>query len=124
MPSLELRFAEDRTWASLVADGEHTDALARLIARLPTARAMGPGFGRVQVDELLSNLNILQQWPTPDDVHWDLDLRRLVEDSHADARAARQILDGDAPVPRELPLELEAHWEEKLTEFQIIIYGG
>lgn len=111
----------DGTSVRLVADAAHLSSLQGLVTAFPSSRISTPGTLEVDLDDLLRNLRALGSWPSTD-VSWQGNLRRLVEDSVRDARAAQRFLAGDSLPDRTTQSARDAlgtDWIANLTEFQL-----
>ncbi|MEU8304827.1 DEAD/DEAH box helicase [Actinomadura sp. NPDC048955] len=121
--SLAIGFDASRTKAVLRADAGREGEFASLAIRFPGASQSGPLSAEVELDDFLTGIEALADWPEPESVRWDPGLVQLVEEVLEDAdRAAARIHqeDGeDAAVhPDDLPGLLGADWDADLTSFQ------
>jgi len=123
-PSLTIGLASEVTRARLTARPGLERDLRRLAVGLRSSSQRTPGSVEVEIDDLLTNLGVLNRWPYKDDgqVAWDPQLQALVVDSLQDAETVSERLDSpDAPpaVSEDaLPGLLGPAWTGGLTSFQ------
>ncbi|MFI8446193.1 DEAD/DEAH box helicase [Streptomyces erythrochromogenes] len=125
-PSLRLGLDVSRTNALLrAADAFGTD-LTHLAAGFPVGGQRGPLLLEVPLDDFLSGLHLLSDWPAPESVEWEEELLALVSDVLDDAdQASRYLEQGTQGAPEAadehtavLPQALGAGWRADLTDFQ------
>ncbi len=92
-PSLYLDFNETRTKVTMRTVQTHRDDLVRLATRFHTGVQLGPLAINVDLDDLLSQLNLLSNWPDPGSVQWADELAELVRSNVEDSKAVQQQLD-------------------------------
>ncbi|GLV91602.1 DNA helicase [Streptomyces lavendulae subsp. lavendulae] len=125
-PSLRLGLDVSRTNALLRASEPFGTDLTHLAAGFPVGGQRGPLLLEVPLDDFLSGLQLLSEWPEPESVEWEEDLLALVSDVLDDADQASRYLeqgsqgalesaDNDAVV---LPDDLGPGWRADLTAFQ------
>ncbi|CAM3378455.1 MULTISPECIES: DEAD/DEAH box helicase [Streptomyces] len=123
-PSLWLGFDLSRTKAELRVSDQYRSDLIQLVARFRTGRQLGPSSAIVDLEDLLSGINLLSSWSAPDNVRWDPDLSALVVSSIQDAETAEKQLstpeadDGALLSEEELGDLLGPAWAAPLTAFQ------
>ncbi|MFF4643631.1 DEAD/DEAH box helicase [Streptomyces sp. NPDC001389] len=126
-PSLRLGFDISRTKALLRAAEPFGTDLTHLAAGFPVGGQRGPLMLEVPLDDFLSGLQVLSDWPEPDSVEWDEELLALVSDVLDDAEQASRFLehgpqdpaDAECGVGGALPEQaLGAGWRADLTAFQ------
>ncbi|MGA4539047.1 DEAD/DEAH box helicase [Uniformispora flossi] len=122
-PSLAIGFGEDVTKARLRAAKSFESDLRRLALRFRTSVQRSAGTMEVAIDDLLTNLAALANWPQHDTVSWDPQLAALATDSAADAQAVAARLDPTADHngevhPDDLLEILGPGWMGALTPFQ------
>jgi len=123
-PSLNLSLAAEVTRARLTARPGLEDDLRRLAVSFQTSTHRSRGVIEVELDDLLTNLEVLSGWPhtTDGDVTWDVQLQALVVDSIQDAQAVSNRLGTpDAPgaiSPDSILEALGPQWNADLTAFQ------
>ncbi|MHA7298823.1 DEAD/DEAH box helicase [Pseudarthrobacter sp. MDT3-1] len=124
-PSLTMGLAAEVTRARLTARPGLEGDLRRLAVGFRTSTQRSPGSVEVELDDLLTNLEVLSRWPhTADgDVSWDAQLQALVVDSLHDAQtlsgqlndtSATETVDTEA-----VPGLLGPNWTGDLTSFQL-----
>ncbi|ASR38819.1 DNA helicase [Prauserella marina] len=100
----------------------HRDDLVRLGTRFRTGAQLGPLVIAVDLDDLLSELNLLSAWPSPDSVQWADALAELVRSNVDDSTAVRTQLDnpgaGGSIDADDVPSLLGNDWVGDLREFQ------
>ncbi|MBO8202171.1 DEAD/DEAH box helicase [Streptomyces smyrnaeus] len=121
--SLQLGFDVSRTKAELRVPEQYRSDLVQLTARFRTGRQLGPTSALVDLEDLLSGINVLASWPAPEEVQWDSDLSALVVSSLQDAETAeKQLSSADTDTGlltrEELDIRLGSDWSAPLTEFQ------
>ncbi|MET8760303.1 DEAD/DEAH box helicase [Lentzea sp. NPDC004782] len=121
-PSLCLDFDETRTKVTMRTVHQHRDDLVRLATRFRTGAQLGPLAITVDLDDLLSQLDLLANWPQPASVDWADELAELVRSNVEDSNAVRRRLDapgGAGEVSAGDVLSLLGHdWKGDLREFQ------
>lgn len=123
-PSLTIGLATEVTRARLTSRPGLEDDLRRLAVSFRTSAQRSAGIVEVEIDDLLTHLAALNNWPHLGDgeVVWDPHLRALVIDSLEDAKAVSARLDspdGPSPVtPDQVPELLGSEWKGDLTSFQ------
>ncbi|HJP74965.1 MAG TPA: DEAD/DEAH box helicase [Pseudonocardiaceae bacterium] len=121
-PSLHLDFNETRTKIIMRAVERHRDDLVRLATRFRTGAQLGPLAITVDLDDLLSQLNLLSTWPSPHSVQWADELAELVRGNVDDSTAVQTQLDNPraarAVGADEVPSLLGDDWVGDLREFQ------
>ncbi|UTT70584.1 DEAD/DEAH box helicase [Arthrobacter sp. DNA4] len=124
-PSLSISLGLEVTHARLVARPGLEDDLRRLAVGFRTSVQRSPGSVEIELDDLLTNLEVLSRWPhTADgDVLWDGQLQALVVDSLHDAQTlSSQLHDrrAEAAVGSEAVHGLLGpEWTGDLTSFQL-----
>lgn len=124
-PSLSIGLALEVTRARLVARPGLEDDLRRLAVGFRTSVQRSPGSVEIELDDLLTNLEVLGRWPhrADGDVTWDGQLQALVVDSLHDAQTlSSQLHDSraEAAVGSEaVPGLLGPEWTADLTTFQL-----
>ena len=123
-PSLTIGLAAEVTRARLTARPGLENELRRLAVGFQTSTQRSPGVVEIEIDDLLTHLASLSNWPYSADgeVIWDASLQALVVDSLQDAQTVADRL-GDpeaAPAVSEdsLPGILGTDWTGDLTSFQ------
>ena len=99
-PSLVIGLAAEVTRARLIARPGLENDLRRLVIGFHSSTQRSPGTVEIELDDLLTNLEVLSRWPykADGDVTWDEQLQSLVVDSLADAQTLSGQLDNpDAP---------------------------
>lgn len=123
-PSLTIGLAAEVTRARLIARPGLEDDLRRLAVSFQTSTQRSPGSVEVELDDLLTNLEVLNGWPHKADgeVTWDPQLQALVVDSLQDAQTVSdQLRTPDAPTAvssESVPGLLGPEWAGDLTWFQ------
>lgn len=123
-PSLVIGPTADVTRARLQARPGLEADLRRLALGFQTSTQRSPAILEVDLDDLLTNLAALSNWPhqAEGDVSWHPQLQALVVDSLHDAQAVTERLhapDESAPVDAESVLDdLGPEWRGDLTNFQ------
>ncbi|QES48423.1 DNA helicase [Streptomyces venezuelae] len=122
-PSLWLGFDVSRTNAVLRAAEPFKAELNHLVASFPVGGQRGPLMAEVPLDDFLSGLNVLLDWPEGEPVEWDEELLTLVNDVLDDAdRAAEHLEQGPQDVAGldedAVPSALGSGWRADLTNFQ------
>lgn len=122
-PSLTIGLADDATRARLIARPGLEHELRRLAIGFSSSQQL-PGGLEVALDDLLTNLQVLNRWPltSEGEVVWESELQGLVVDSLEDAKTVSGRLKGhsnqtlvDAKHVQSL---LGAGWRGALTTFQ------
>ncbi|MEU7556539.1 DEAD/DEAH box helicase [Streptomyces sp. NPDC044571] len=123
-PSLRLEFDETRTKVVFKASAEYAHALVQLAGRFRTAGHLGPTTVVADVDDLLTRVDQLAEWPDQVGVVWAPDLQQLVVGSIQDAaKVERRLADAEAAAaaeiaPDDVPALLGDEWQAELGEFQ------
>lgn len=122
-PSLVIGFGDDVTKARLRAGEGHEADLRRLALRLRSGLQRSAGTMDVDVDDLLTNLGALADWPEPATVSWDPQLAVLATDSAMDAQTVEARLASDTPSAAEVSVGdvdelIGPEWIGDLTSFQ------
>ncbi|MDD9382344.1 DEAD/DEAH box helicase [Streptomyces sp. ZAF1911] len=122
-PSLRLGFDVSRTKAVLRAAEQFGADLTHLAAGFPVGGQRGPLHLEVPLDDFLSGLHVLSDWPDPDSVEWEEELLVLVGDVLDDADQAADYLEQSSPPSAlvevgSLPAALGPGWRADLTSFQ------
>ncbi|MFI8363972.1 DEAD/DEAH box helicase [Streptomyces sp. NPDC085612] len=125
-PSLRLGLDVSRTNALLRAADLFGADLTHLAAGFPVGGQRGPLLLEVPLDDFLSGLHLLSDWPAPESVEWEEELLALVSDVLDDAEQASRYLEqgsqGALEPPDEdavaLPQALGPGWRADLTAFQ------
>jgi hypothetical protein len=100
-------------------DADSTQYLNALQGRYFSSESISAQTFDVGIDDLLVNLGALTLWPASDtDVHWQPELRVLVEGNLADAAVVQARLRGLEADEDALPATLGGGWCAPLTEFQ------
>jgi SNF2 family DNA or RNA helicase len=99
------------------ASGEHLQALR---SRYASSVSVTNLSFDLELDDLLVNLRELARWPSDDtNIQWQPELRRLVEDNHADAGVLLAQLTGPAANQvNRTPRLVQGAWNTNLTDFQ------
>ncbi|WP_280424869.1 DEAD/DEAH box helicase [Nocardia carnea] len=123
-PSLEIGFGDEVTKARFRAGKDHEQALRRFSLKFRTAVQLSPTVFDAEIDELLTNLIVIAEWPSPESVVWDNDLAALARDTSADAesvgsRLAEPAESTDSVRPEAVPDLLGPEWIADLTRFQL-----
>ena len=123
-PSLTIGLAAEAARARLIARPGLENDLRRLAIGFQTSIQRLPGSIEVELDDLLTNLEVLSRWPYKGDgeVNWDAQLQSLVLDSLRDAQTVSGRLD-DSGVPEAVGTDsvtglLGTEWTGDLTSFQ------
>ncbi|MEO3768281.1 DEAD/DEAH box helicase [Streptomyces sp. B5E4] len=122
-PSLQLRFGDSANRVRIrVRDGLEAE-LRRIALRFSSGVHASPTTLDINLDDLLTNLAALADWPEPSGVIWEPELQTLVTGTHNDARIAAERLDTARSGPAELdPGDLDSllgpEWTGELTDFQ------
>ncbi|AUH44906.1 DEAD/DEAH box helicase [Streptomyces sp. CMB-StM0423] len=122
-PSLQLGFGDSATQVRIrVRDGFEAE-LRRIALRFSSGVHASPTTLDINLDDLLTNLAALADWPEPSRVIWEPELQTLVTDTHNDARIVAERLgtarSGPAEMdPGDLDSLLGGEWTGKLTDFQ------
>lgn len=116
---LRLEFSVRAGRVQVSCDPDSTRHLNALQGRFLTSTAITAQAFDVGIDDLLVNLRELTLWPASDtDVHWQQELRALVEGNVADAAIVQtRLADPDSEVPPALPV-FGGGWNAPLTDFQ------
>ncbi|MGW6933353.1 DEAD/DEAH box helicase [Lentzea sp. NPDC054927] len=121
-PSLRLDFDETRTKVTMRTVQPHRDDLVRLATRFRTGAQLGPLAITVDLDDLLSQLGLLSNWPSPASVQWADELAELVRSNVEDSTAVRRQLDTpgqtSAVDPEDVVFLLGDDWKGDLRGFQ------
>lgn len=122
--SLTLTLAPEATKVRLTARPGSEADLRRLALSFQSSTQRSPGVVEIEIDDLLTNLATLGEWPHQEsgDVSWDPLLRALVVDSLQDARTVSGELASPAMTvavdPEEVVGRLGPDWVGPLTGFQ------
>ncbi|MGN6605637.1 MAG: DEAD/DEAH box helicase [Jatrophihabitans sp.] len=95
-PSLALRMSDVISKARLQVRRGLEGDLQGLSLRFTSGIRISPTVLEVEIDDLITNLRGLSEWPYPDDVTWDDQLAALATDSVRDAEVVEAELDGRA----------------------------
>lgn len=121
-PSLRLAFDVTRTRAVLRAAQGHERDFAKLAARYPAGGQRTLLSVEIDLDDLLTGLEALSAWPSPDTVEWEEELAGLVGGVLDDADSAeRRLQEPDATAlvtPDAVQGKLGPGWCADLTDFQ------
>ncbi|MFJ3861001.1 DEAD/DEAH box helicase [Streptomyces sp. NPDC090085] len=125
-PSLRLGLDVSRTNALLRAADAFGADLTHLAAGFPVGGQRGPLLLEVPLDDFLSGLYLLSDWPAPESVEWEEELLALVSDVLDDAEQASRYLEQGSqgvlePADEDvaaLPQALGPGWRADLTAFQ------
>ncbi|MFJ3631147.1 DEAD/DEAH box helicase [Streptomyces sp. NPDC090112] len=125
-PSLRLGLDVSRTNALLRAADLFGADLTHLAAGFPVGGQRGPLLLEVPLDDFLSRLHLLSDWPAPESVEWEEELLALVSDVLDDAEQASRYLEQGSqgvlePADEDvaaLPQALGPGWRADLTAFQ------
>ena len=124
-PSLRIGLAAEVTRARLIVRPGLESDLRRLAVGFRTSTQRSSGLVEVELDDLLTNLQVLSRWPhkADGDVTWDAQLQALVIDSLHDAHSLAMQLD-DANATQHVGTEavrnlLGPEWRGDLTQFQL-----
>lgn len=124
-PSLTIGLAAEVTRARLIARPGLEGDLRRLAVGFRTSTQRSPSSVEIELDDLLTNLEVLSRWPhTADgDVTWDAQLQALVVDSLQDAQTLSGQLNDtgatEAVDTEAVPSLLGPEWTGDLTSFQL-----
>ncbi|MFB7263074.1 DEAD/DEAH box helicase [Streptomyces nojiriensis] len=122
--SLRLEFDDTRTKVVFKASADYAHALVQLAGRFRTAGQLGPTTAVADIDDLLTRVDQLAQWPDQAGVEWAPDLQQLVVGSIQDAaRVEQRLADPEAAAAAEVaaddvPRLLGDEWQAELGEFQ------
>jgi SNF2 family DNA or RNA helicase len=121
--SLHLGLDATGTKAELTAAEGFRSDLVQMAARFRTGRQPAPLIVTVELDDFLSRIGVISQWPDYQGVKWDADLQKLVTSSLRDAETVRKQLSAPDTAALELaaddlPALLGSEWQGPLTEFQ------
>lgn len=122
-PSLEIGFSDEVTKVRFRASNGHEQALRRFSLRFQTAVQLSPAVFDADIDELLTNLIRIAEWPYTESVAWNADLAALVRDTNADAETVGSRLNDPenftAIVAPDMVVDLLGPgWVADLTFFQ------
>lgn len=123
-PSLRLGFDVSRTKTVLQAAAPYGSDLTHLAASFPEGVRLGLLTVEVPLDEFLTGIDALSEWPAAESVRWDDDLLALVSDVLDDADQAENYL-GQSPAESAVTDSgsvveaLGPGWRANLTAFQI-----
>ncbi|MFE1797799.1 DEAD/DEAH box helicase [Streptomyces sp. NPDC059517] len=121
-PSLRIAFDVTRTRAVLRASQEHAGDFGKLAARFPAGGQRTLTSVEVDLDDFLTGLAALGDWPAADSVEWEEDLAVLVGGVLDDADRAEQALLDPSAVSSvgasEVQDRLGSDWRADLTDFQ------
>ncbi|GAA4805030.1 DEAD/DEAH box helicase [Tomitella cavernea] len=123
-PSLVLGLSGEVTRARLTASEGREADLRRLALNFRTCVQRSPSSIEIDIDELLTSLEVLNRWPhtAAGDVEWDPQLRTLVVDSIQDSQSVSSELEGEewrASYDEATLSELiGSEWIGELTSFQ------
>ncbi|MFI1285533.1 DEAD/DEAH box helicase [Streptomyces sp. NPDC020858] len=123
-PSLRLGFDVSRTKAVLQAAAPYGTDLTHVAAGFPEGVRLGLLMVEVPLDEFLTGIDVLSDWPAAESVQWDDDLLALVSDVLDDADQAedylrRESAESDAQGDESVVTALGADWQADLTSFQL-----
>ncbi|MFF2028223.1 SNF2-related protein, partial [Streptomyces sp. NPDC058171] len=122
-PSLVLGFGVGAAKARLqVPPGRESD-LRRMALRYRSADQIAPQVLEIEIDDLITNIGALRNWPDPAGVSWDSRLAALAKDSLLDAEAVTERLAAAEAHPpevseNEIASRLGQEWQASLTSFQ------
>ncbi|MDJ0106331.1 DEAD/DEAH box helicase [Rhodococcus erythropolis] len=121
--SLNIGFGGSVTTARLRAASGFEGDLRQLALHFGSGVQHSPATLEVQIDDLLTNLVALTNWPHKSSVVWDPQLASLATDSAADAQTVAKQLDQTSEVsnsvsPQSLDSLLGNEWIADLTTFQ------
>ncbi len=121
--SLVLRLGDGVSKARLQVRAGLEEHLQSLSLRFPSGVWTSPVVLEIEIDDLISNLRALAEWPYPDDVAWDEQLAALATDSVRDsevvgARLADESNGSELTSPDEVPELLGDGWIGDLNAFQ------
>lgn len=124
VPSLRIELVDEVTRVRFLARLGLEGDLRRLAINFHSSEQRSPNSIEVELDDLLTNLAALSDWPhrRDGDVHWDPQLRALVVDSLQDAQTVADRLSNDETA-RQVTAEsiveaLGPEWTGDLTSFQ------
>jgi len=119
MHSLQILFGDTATQAHLRAAPGFEESLRKLSVNFSTATQRTPSTLEVDIDELLTNLDVLTKWPDQS-VDWDPQLAALATDSVTDSQAVdTQLTEGVSELPElDIDAMLGSNWIGDLTKFQ------
>lgn len=118
---LYLSFAEDPHTVRLRCEPDQAAELRVLATKFASNHQISPTAADIPIDELLTGVTFLRDWPQPTAVVWDPSLATLVRDSLDDARVVSDELNsraGELSGLRDESIELSSDWIADLTSFQ------
>jgi SNF2 family DNA or RNA helicase len=116
---LDLRFSSLSGRVDVSCDPQHVVHLQALRNRFATSESKSSVSFDLELDDFLVNLRELSEWPSSDtEIHWEPDLRRLVEGNALDARTLRERLSAPSPLASSSDNTLADEWAADLTDFQ------
>lgn len=122
-PSLSLTFDTSRARVVLKAHEQYRDELVELAGRFPSWAQVNSLAYSVELDDLLSRLRLINQWPDRGGVEWEPELAELVRGNVQDAELVKSRLDPTKPVdeldPAEVLTLLGDEWIGDLRPFQL-----
>lgn len=121
--SLRLELDETRTGVILRTKDEYRSNLVQLIGHFPSGSLLGRLSGRIDLDDLLTKLRQINQWPDLQGVSWEKDLADLVRGNMQDAKKVSTALsrtESDGELGHdEVMGRLGDTWEADLRDFQL-----
>lgn len=122
-PSLRLGFDVTRTKAVLQSAAQYSTDLTHLAAGFPDGVRLGLLMLEIPLDEFLTRINALSDWPAAESVQWDDDLLALVSEVLDDADQAEEWLSKESapsgsPGDVSVVTDLGPDWQADLTSFQ------
>lgn len=116
---LDLRFSNLSGRVDVSCDPQHVGCLQTLRNRFATSASKSSCAFDVELDDFLVNLRELSAWPSADaEIHWEPELRRLVEGNALDAHTLREQLSANKSSARSSDTTPASNWTADLTEFQ------
>lgn len=121
--SLEILFGDEITRARFRVSPGHEENLRNFALKFRTAIQRSTTSVEVDIDELLTNLVAVANWPYPRTVEWDPHLAALASDTATDAKAIGNIINTEIVNEENIDSAyfatlLGLDWKGDLTEFQ------
>ncbi|MFD3325737.1 DEAD/DEAH box helicase [Streptomyces sp. NPDC058701] len=123
-PSLRLGFDVSRTKAVLQSAAPYSTDLTHLAVGFPDSVRLGLLMLEIPLDEFLTGINALSDWPAAESVQWDDDLLALVSEvlddaDQAEERLSQESTASDRPGNESVVTDLGLDWQADLTPFQL-----
>lgn len=121
--SLHLGLDATGTKVELTAAEAYRSEIVQLAARFRTSRQPAPLIVLVELDDFLSSIGVISQWPDHQGVRWEAALQRLVTSSLHDAETVQKQLSTPDTAEQQFAADdvlslLGSGWQGPLTEFQ------